>query len=230
MKILNNEKGIALFMALVLSVIMLSLTAAVLYMVIEGTQSSGREKRYKTAIEASQGGLDISFDLIGTRGATADLLLNLSGRSPVVTTPAGCVPNPSTAAECRALVDDYDENYTGITTKLRLPTSIGTVVGHSCWLNCDSTLPIDPNVPATYDMSFKLGNAPNPVFDVFVKVVDTTLGNSAASTGLEKKGVVLTNSGEIMVPPISYLYTIEVLSQSQDNPNERSRASALYAY
>jgi hypothetical protein len=223
MKILNNEKGIALFMVLVLSVIMLSITAAVLYMVIEGTQSSGREKRYKTALEASQGGLDVSYDLIGTRGNTAALLTKLVGRTPVVTTPATCVP--STVAAC-LLLDDYGA-YTGLATKLRLPTSIGTA-GDSCWSGCDSTLPIDPLDNTTYDMSFKLGT--DQVYDVFVKVVDTTVGNSAPATGLVKTGVVLSNSGEITVPKINYLYTIEVLSQAAANPNERARASVLYAY
>jgi len=227
--VLNNEKGIALFMVLVLSVIMLSITAAVLYMVIEGTQSSGREKRYKTAVEASLGGADVSYKFISTRGNPdylTPLLTDLTTRTPVVPPNTTCVP--SNVAAC-LLLDDYDATYKGITTKLRLPTSIGTA-GDSCWLNCSSTLPIDPNVAATYDMSFKLGTAPDPVYDVFLKIVDTTQGNSAPSTGLVKTGVVLTNSGEITVPKISYLYTIEVLSQSAANPNERARAEVLYAY
>lgn len=228
MKILNNEKGIALFMVLVLSVIMLSITAAVLYMVTEGTKSSGREKRYKTAIEAGLGGLDISYELIGTRGDTANLVnVVLAGRNAVVTTPPGCVP--SAVAACVALDDYGDGSYTGLATKLRLPTSIGTA-GNSCWSGCDSDLPIDPAVIGSYDMSFKLGAAPDPVYDVFVKIVDTTIGNSAPSTGLVKTGVVLTNSGEITVPKINYLYTIEVLSQAAANPDERARASVLYAY
>lgn len=228
MKTLNNEKGIALFMALILSVILLSITSAVLYMVIEGTQSSGREKRYKTALEASLGGQDVSYDLIGTRGSTAALIAKLAGRTPVITTPSGNTGcRASTTVTACTVLDDYDADYDGISTKLRLPTSIGTA-GDSCWTGCDTTLPIDPNTPATYDMSFKLGT--DPVFDVFVKIVDTTLGNSAPSTGLEKKGVVLTNSGEITVPQINYLYTIEVLSQAQDNPQERARTSVLYAY
>jgi hypothetical protein len=226
MKVLNNEKGIALFMVLVLSVILLSITSAVLYMVIEGTQSSGREKRYKTAVEASLGGADVSYELIGTRGDTASLLTTLTGRTPDVTTPVTCVP--SNVGAC-LLLDDYDAAYTGITTKLRLPTSIGTA-GDSCWSGCDSTLPIDPLDNTTYDMSFKLGTAPDPVYDVFVKIVDTTLGNSAPSTGLVKTGVVLNNAGEIKVPQISYLYTIEVLSQAEANPMERARASVLYGY
>jgi hypothetical protein len=226
MKTLSNEKGFALFMALILSVIMLALTSAVLYMVIEGTQSSGREKRYKTALEASGGGLDISYDLIGTRGETADLLAALSGSAPAITTPVGC--KPSVDPICEAWFD-YDANYTGLTTKLRIPTSYGTE-GVSCWSGCDSSLPIDPNNSATYDMSFTLGEAPNPVFDVFVKIVDTTPGNSAAETGLEKMTGIEPSSGEIKVPPINYLYTIEVLSQSADNPEERAKSSVLYAY
>lgn len=234
MDVLNNEKGIALFMVLVLSVILLSITAAVLYMVIEGTQSSGREKRYKTALEAGQGGLDISYELIATRGdkdpggLVEGLLADLAGRSPDITTPDTC--KPSNAAEC-LLLDDYDATYKGITTKLRLPTSIGTA-GNSCWTGCDSTLPIDPDVPATYDMSFKLGSGLGSakVYDIYVKIVDSTMGNTGLPTGLVKTGVVLSNSGEIIVPKIDYLYTVEVLSQAEDNPMERARAEVLYGY
>lgn len=230
LKPLNNDKGIALFMALILSVIMLSITAAVLYMVIEGTQSSGREKRYKTALEASLGGLDISYDLISKRGATAGLLADLAGRSPVIPSNAGCVPN-NTVTEC-TLLDDYDSSYKGITTKLKLPTSIlkndGTEA--SCWSGCDTSISIDPEDTATYDMSFKLGEAPNPVFDIFVKIVDATWGNSAPGTGLESASGVEPSVESIPAPQISYLYTIEVLSQAEDNPNERARTSVLYAY
>ncbi len=225
MKVLRNEKGIALFMVLILSVILLSITSTVLYMVIEGSKSSGREKRYKTVIEAGLGGLDVSFGMIETRGATSSFLNDLAGLTPVITTSAACQP----LAACNS-IDDYDPGYSGIETKLKVPTTWGPG-GTSCWsAGCNDSLTIDPVNSLTYDMSFKLGTAPDPIYNVFVKIVDSTHGNSGLPTGLKKTGVVLSNSGEITVPKIDYLYTVEVLSQSEVNPMERSKTSALYGY
>lgn len=66
--IVLNEKGIALMMVLVLSAILLAIMAGMIYMVISGTQISGIEKRYKTALEASYGGEAEILQFIGDRG------------------------------------------------------------------------------------------------------------------------------------------------------------------
>jgi hypothetical protein len=68
MRLLRNEKGIALLMILVLSAILLGVMAALLYMITSGTQISGMQKRYKTALEAGVGGINISYEFIGARG------------------------------------------------------------------------------------------------------------------------------------------------------------------
>jgi len=65
---LFNEKGIALVMVLVLSVIALAIMAGLIYMITTGTQISGMQKRYKTALEAGLGGADITYQLIAARG------------------------------------------------------------------------------------------------------------------------------------------------------------------
>ena len=54
-----NEKGIALVMVLILSAIALAIMAALVYMLISGTQISGMQKRYRTALEAGVGGADV---------------------------------------------------------------------------------------------------------------------------------------------------------------------------
>jgi Tfp pilus assembly major pilin PilA len=89
----------------------------------------------------------------------------------------------------------------------------------------DNTLTIDPVTPTTYDMTVDLG-----MYRVYVKVVDTVLGNTGLSTGLMKSGVVTTSPSEISGMAIPYLYTIEVLSQSTTNSTERSKLSVLYQY
>lgn len=96
--------------------------------------------------------------------------------------------------------------------------------GTNAWVY-DNTLTIVPGTPATYDMTVDLG-----MYRVYVKVVDTVLGNTGLSTGLLKSGVVTTSPSEISGMAIPYLYTIEVLSQSTTNPTERSKLSILYQY
>src|SRR6266480_3262592 len=59
MKNLKNEQGVALVTALLLTMIALAVIMALLYMITWQTKLSAAHKRYKTAIEASQGGVEI---------------------------------------------------------------------------------------------------------------------------------------------------------------------------
>src|SRR5512146_224806 len=68
MKILRNEKGFALAFVLILAIIALGMTLAMLFMVSRGSYVSGQEKRYRTALEASRGGLDTMLQLVASRG------------------------------------------------------------------------------------------------------------------------------------------------------------------
>lgn len=62
-----NDKGIALVMTLVISAIGLAIMAGLIYMITVGTQISGIQKRYKTALEAGMGGSEFSYEVIGAR-------------------------------------------------------------------------------------------------------------------------------------------------------------------
>jgi len=110
---------------------------------------------------------------------------------------------------------------------LVLDNAVGTKLGNptSAWGGMDNSIAIDPGVPSTYDMRIDLGT-----YRVYSKIVDTVQGNSGADEGLEKGAVVNSGSGEVTVVSIPYLYTIEVLSQSQSNATERSKFSVLYQY
>ncbi|OGW28581.1 MAG: hypothetical protein A2X59_06760 [Nitrospirae bacterium GWC2_42_7] len=66
--ILSAEKGIALAMVLIISAISLSIMAALIYMLTAGTQISGMQKRYRTALEAGVGGADVTYQIITARG------------------------------------------------------------------------------------------------------------------------------------------------------------------
>ena len=108
-------------------------------------------------------------------------------------------------------------NPTGVQTKMSGPIAT--------WGLQDNAVTIDPNTVSTYDMRVDLG-----AYRIFTKIVDTVEGNSGGDEGLLKTGVVNTGSGEVTVVSVPYLYTIEVLSQSQVNPTERSKLSVLYQY
>ena len=59
MKLLCNQKGIALVTSLMLTLISLTLVMFLMYMITSSVKLSGANKRYKTALEASYGGVDI---------------------------------------------------------------------------------------------------------------------------------------------------------------------------
>lgn len=193
---LRNEKGIALVMVLILSLISLAIMSGLIYMVTSGTQVSGIEKRYSTAFEAGKGGRDIAYQVVSARG------------------------NPFSAAEAAIVNFNITASALCLSNKLNLSTAD--------WGACDNSLSIIPGNVNTYDMTFQLGV--NPTYTVFTKIVDTVEGNSAPDTGLIKTGVVASNTGEVAVMPIAYLYTIEVDAENVNNPAERARLSVLYQY
>lgn len=84
MKTLRNEKGFALLFVLILAAIALFMTLGMLLMVGSGSFVSGQQKRYRTAVEASRGGVEAMLQLIGSRagnplysGMTTNSLANI---------------------------------------------------------------------------------------------------------------------------------------------------------
>lgn len=196
-----NQKGIALSIVLILSTIALAIMAGLIYMLTSGTQISGVQKRYKTALEAAVGGANVSYEFIGTRGAVSPLYA-FTGVS----------------AACREL-------------KLNQPTGswdIGTTcpaTADSLSINPTTT----PILDTSYDWFFQLGTAPLQ-YTVSSKIVDTVDGNSGGDFGLVKGGVVSAGAGEVTVVSMPYLYTIEIDAQNATNPAERAKLSVLYQY
>lgn len=200
--LLRNERGVALMVVMLLSVILLGIMASLVYMLVASTQVSGIQKRYKTAIDAGKGGTEVAFEVIAMRG-NPDLpgltQFKLTKDDTTCTTyPAGC-----------------------LIAKLNNPTS--------AWpANCYTGSPIDVTQCASYDMFFELGTTSK--YQVYAKIVDTVDGNSAADLGLQKQGVVTSNTGEVQAMSKPYLYTLEVQAQNKDNPAERAQYSILYQY
>ena len=187
---------------LVLCVIGLIMTAAMMTMVSHGTFVSAQQRRFRTAVDASLGGVQTMFHLLSTRG------------------------NVNIPASDLNLVVNNAANFAN---KINYPLIDYTGAPSLEWAGLDSSLTIDPAQQSTYDMRIELGTG-RRAYMVYMKIVDTVEGNSSADEGLLKAGVVNSGSGEITVMSVPYLYTIEMLSQTQVNAGERSRVSVLYQY
>ncbi|TAL22230.1 MAG: hypothetical protein EPN94_11545 [Nitrospirae bacterium] len=206
-KHLKNEEGIALVMVILLSAISLAIMAGLVYMIMSQTEISGIQKRYKTAQEAGLGGTAVAYQFIAVRGAPLTGLPALWQYTAI--TPQACAGTSG------------GTSYTGILAKI--------MTGN--WMSdgdCNRSIAIDTGDNTTYDMSFELGTG--TTYKVYAKIVDTVEGNSGGDEGLLKSGVVASNSGEVTVQSRPFLYTIEMVAESRDNPEERAKLSILYQY
>jgi hypothetical protein len=209
MKILRNEKGIALAMVLVVSVVIVAVMAGLLYMIISGTQISGIQKRYTNALEAGKGGADIAYDIIGARSF----------------------------ATVSTLPIDFDQQISDACLTAKLNKSTSATNWASCGGYSDTTsMSIDPDNPSTYDFQFDFGGKTYlgvnlfPEYTVYAKIANTVEGNSGGDEGLLGKGVIASGTGEVTVVSRPYLYTIEIEAENAANPQERAKLSVLYQY
>ncbi len=210
----RTERGAVLLMVVVLSAVVLTVMTALIYMVTSGTQVSGLQKRYKTALEAARGGTDIVYQMVGLRGAPADVASFTTAMDTVGLTSS----IPLMTSTCTGTVGAT--TYTGMAAKLMAPTS--------SWTNCNTSLSIDPGDPSTYDMVFHIGASVK--YNFYAKVVQTVAGNSGGDTGLNSDSVVTTGSGEITVSPKPYLYAVEMLAVNPAKNAERAKLTVLYQY
>ena len=203
-KCLNNEKGIALVTALMLTLISLTIIMALLYMITAGTKLSGAQKRYKSSLEASQGGAEILLkDIIPT------VMRNYSS-STLVTQ----VQNDFSAV---ALQVDSAQNC--LQAKLTRPSSQWPA-------GCSNT----SNPKESPDISFNLQATTGNSFVVYTKIVDTVKGNTDVS-GLQLEGAGVAESSPVLTPQhFPYIYRLEVQGERATNAKEQANISVLYAY
>lgn len=212
MRFLNNEKGIALMMALILSLVALAIISALIYFVTQGTIISGYQKRYQTAQEAAKGMVElitkevmpetikVSIDVSDLTNRINSLQNDYSGISLAFTTSASCLKD-----------------------KLLSSTTN--------WSNCkdeNKTLDLENSSDLKSQLS---GIPPAQPFKVSAKIVDTIEGNSDIG-GSELEGLGVTESGSGIVSPKHnpFIYRIEVQAERSTNPDERANFSVLYAY
>jgi Flp pilus assembly pilin Flp len=210
MRYVRNEKGIALVLALILSLIALAIISTLVYFVTQGTEISGFQKRYHTAREAAEGGVEL---------ATKEVISRTIGSTDLTTDRAN-IQNDLVALN---LLLPATTTNACLSDKLQLSTAN--------WANCgaDNTSLVPTTAP---DVTFTLfGVAPQPNFDVFAKIVDTVSGNSNRSgIDLEGIGVVETTTGMVTPKHFPIMYRVDIQAQRAGNPDERANLSVLYAY
>jgi len=220
MRIVKNERGIALVLVMILALIGLAIVSSLMYMMTTGTRSSGAEKFYRTADEAAFGGARIATDLVLNNFDSA-------------------VAGASLIAPFAGQLGTALGNNACLTQKLSLPP--GT--GFANWTQCNAN---SRNIDAADnpDMTFQVAGVPN-TYNVFTKVVDTIEGNTAGvasggpsgggatgggSGGLSTGGVGGGGASIVTPPRRSWIYRIEIQAQDSVNPQERSRYTVLYAH
>ncbi len=209
--VIKSERGVVLVVVLVLSAVALALITTLLYIVMSGTQTSGLQKRYRTALEAGLAGKDVMGDIISQGGSTTSVSsLGLATQTSNTCTGTTLSGTP----------------YTGFMAKIMTSSTTWSA-------GCNSSLNIDPANPATYDITFTVGT--NPQYNVYGKIVATVQGNSGftgsgVSTNLWTQGVVSSGGGEIAIPSLPYLYTIELDAERAGSSSERAKLSVLYQY
>ncbi|OGW37791.1 MAG: hypothetical protein A2Y97_08740 [Nitrospirae bacterium RBG_13_39_12] len=122
MKLLRSEKGIALAMIVILAAIALIIMAGLISMITTGTQTSGMQKRYKTAYQAAVGGTDVFYQLIAVRGDPY-----IPGLNYAVTASSTCLVDKLTKStkDWNAACDDSTTIIPGTATTYDMTLTIG---------------------------------------------------------------------------------------------------------
>jgi len=202
MKLLVNQRGVALVTTLMLTLISLAIISALYYMVTMGVQMSASEKRYRTALEATYGGAEITMK---------DLTpLILQGDS---------------ATQLKATfstIDDiaFPSGTACFAEKLTLPTSLWSG-------SCSQTL--NPKSSPDVQFSLKGINSANAPYTVYAKYVDASIGNTDMS-GLQLEGAGVAEASSVITPQhFPNVYRLEVKAERPASA-EQGNVSVLYAY
>jgi hypothetical protein len=219
----KSEKGVVLVLVLILCAVSLAIITALMYMITTGTQMSGMQKRYRTALEAGLAASDIIAQVIAQQGDETAVSSYLTTRLNEIG-----AQESAALANCKGFAQ-YDLSGTAIWTQYdKLAAKLMTPSTSWDHINCDSSFPTGPN---NYDLTFQLGTN----YNVYAKVVDTVEGftrtNGAAVTNTMRTDAVVSNNQEIAAPSKPYQYTIEVDVENKTNPNtERAKLQFLYEY
>ena len=211
MKIVNNERGVALVTALMLMLVMLAICMTLLYMVMQSTKSSASQKRYSTSVAASYGGTEVM----------RDIMPRLMGYSTV----RSALPTVTGFNNINLAFPAGSSDLDCFTQKLKN--------NYSDWSACGA---VNKTIDAKTnpDFTFKLnGLTAGADYKVYTKIVNTIAGNSDMS-GVDylESGLGVAQAGGGVIAPQHFpsLFTIEVVGEKDLKATERSELSVLYAY
>ena len=207
-RFLRNRDGIALVTALMMTLISLAVIMSLLYVMTASTQRSGAIKRYRTALEASYGGTELVVKEVMPYLMNQFQSYTSSQVISHVTSDYSAVQMTPTTANC-------------LKAKFTLPTA-------SWPASCSSSL--DPRINTDLRLTLQASGNGQP-FNIYSKIVDTTVGNSDTSgMRLDDAGGVANAGSGITPKSVPYIYRLEVQGERSVNALEKSNISVLYAY
>jgi hypothetical protein len=222
MKRYNNEKGIALVTALLLTLISLTFVLSLLYMLTQGVKTSASTKHYATALEAAYGGVDFI-----TKDALPQMLSMKVFDSDLFKAHYPAYLNMTLKTKS-----------TDTCMHAKLISTPDQWLTHGCSaanLTSDISLLKD-----TMDMTFTFpGTLGSSGYTVYSKIVSTPqIGNTDTSmlAGMGLTGGVVANldyggeGREGAATIIPYMYSIQVQAEAAANPREKTRLTLLYAF
>lgn len=204
MKFILNNKGIALVTSLMITLLSLTIVMSLLLMITKSIQTSGQLKKYKTALDASYGGVEI---------VSKDIL-------PII------LQNYESGAFATSIQSDFsaislvvESSQDCLLKKLTSPSKD--------WSSgCSNT----PNPKSSPDISFKLAAPSGTNYKIYSKIVETIQGNSDTS-GLQLEGSGVAESSSLLKPKhFPYVYRMEIQGERENNPTEQANIEVLYAY
>lgn len=208
MKQLRNEKGVALVMSLMFTLICLGMILMLLYSVLSSVKSSGAQARYRNSLEASYGGVEFV-----TKTAIERVFENFSTGK-------------------LSLISDFgSSDRFGLIVHDSLREKMHTATAD--WTGDDASKSVKPKVSP--DLEFMLpGASGTPTYKIYSKITDTVTGVGV----LDDSGIDYLDPGLAVVGTGSAtstmrtpnMYTIEVLGESAVRPKEKANLTVLYAY
>ncbi len=201
---IKNQKGIALIVALILSLVSLVLIGMALYISTQGTKLSGRLKSYATALSAANGAYEIATTILPSIKQQSSF--DLSNIDSLKSNNEKCL---------NIKLNNLTQNWT---------STSGWSYNHCPSLNNATSSNID-DIRNYYDLQYKLGD-----YDVYIKVTSSSLGNTQqpSKNNLNVGSVVSNGQSGKSPPTMPHLYRIEILSEK--NSSDEVHITALYAY
>lgn len=201
---LENNKGVALVTALMLTLISLTIVMALMYMINQGTTVSASYKRYQTSLEAGYGGTELFV-----KDILPFMLRNYEN------------PGLSTAVSTA-----FDSTNLQMISTLSCMQSKLTQPSSQWPAGCSNTS--DPK--KSPDMTFKLMATTGSPFTIYSKIIETVVGNTDLSgLQLEGGGVAEAQAG-ITPKHFPYLYRIELQGEQPATSKAQANLEVLYAY